>query len=342
MHNFSKHRITHETPSWLIIELFDKNDAVNYGRREWCTGREESYHYEDTYSVAHGRLYVLYKKDKARPQYQLFLPHRNSNSFYMEFRDGGNKHTDRSEFLQKWKELRPIFVSLGVKEETYEERARRTDGLSNIDAHIRAQVQAIANVVSDSLDTMLVPSSSTPNQRPDPSAAYSQWGAPLATPNALRASMSSRPVSWTFDSEYCNPDDIRSMLEHDEFHIPIECLAYRIIEQPQYMSVDSMYGGHVGFHMVTSPATVGIDWRETIDNYYIHLRTNGNTQSLNYRFVHRSRELPFEARVGVLAFVRDVNSLLVFTGRRWLDLEHDLLNAMIRAMHPQGTWRNRA
>lgn len=77
-----------ETEHWTVHEPRTKQEAVVLGRVQWCTAREGG-HYENFYNKSLGDLYVFFKRDKVRPQYQLFV-RKIGDVVSTEFRDGGN------------------------------------------------------------------------------------------------------------------------------------------------------------------------------------------------------------------------------------------------------------
>lgn len=87
-----------ETENYKLVKIESKAEAVKYGRTQWCTGRPDATYYESTY--ASGTLVAFFRKDKKRPQYQLFV-HPTMSS--VEFRDGGNLRA----------ELKPVLEDVG-------------------------------------------------------------------------------------------------------------------------------------------------------------------------------------------------------------------------------------
>ncbi len=95
-----------QTENWIVVEALSKADAVEFGRTSWCTARSDGNHYERYYNTDCGRLFILYKKTKARPQYQVFKPKFGG----IQFRDGGNLFVHEHSFLLENRELYDFFA----------------------------------------------------------------------------------------------------------------------------------------------------------------------------------------------------------------------------------------
>lgn len=94
--------IAFESENWIIREVFNHVESVKWGREQWCTACSDPSHYNSLYSAVRGRLLIFFKRDKRRPQYQLFQRHRDGQT---EFRDGGNLYADLRVFATSNAEL---------------------------------------------------------------------------------------------------------------------------------------------------------------------------------------------------------------------------------------------
>lgn len=104
---FENASIVSITPTWTVVEIRNKEEAIKFGRQQWCTARPHQTYYEDHYSK--GRLIAFFKNDKARPQYQLYVNHP-----YVEFKDGGNLSASIGAMTVMYPELEPVFEQLKV------------------------------------------------------------------------------------------------------------------------------------------------------------------------------------------------------------------------------------
>lgn len=88
--------ILYKDSEYKIRELFSKADAAFYGKgRGWCTSDLESNHYDKAYNKNKGRLFLVYKNLKRKPDYQLFISKRGT----VEFRSKFNKREDSNMFF---------------------------------------------------------------------------------------------------------------------------------------------------------------------------------------------------------------------------------------------------
>ncbi len=67
------------TGSFKIRKIESKEDSIEYGKdRGWCTADPESTDYENSYSLERGNLFIIYEKDKEKPEAQLFISKNGS------------------------------------------------------------------------------------------------------------------------------------------------------------------------------------------------------------------------------------------------------------------------
>lgn len=112
-------KVVFSSETWRILEATTREDAIQYGRKSWCTAEADNYAYQTSYSPSKGRLFIFFKKDHARPSYQLFVSH-NQEFRRVEFRNAGNDYVNRADFLKEWRhELLEFLVSLNLNEETF-------------------------------------------------------------------------------------------------------------------------------------------------------------------------------------------------------------------------------
>lgn len=107
--NIPKDSIVFQSDRWFFVEPQNFEEAIQFGRDQWCTGRADNRSYESSYNLSRGRLVIFYRKDKPKPQYQAFFSPRGT-----EFRDGGNLYASLDDFLKKNEEcesyLRPLMI----------------------------------------------------------------------------------------------------------------------------------------------------------------------------------------------------------------------------------------
>lgn len=78
--------IVFESDVFVVREIMCRADAIIYGRSQWCTANN-TYSYNYSYSHQHGRMWVFSRRDKSRPQFQLF---RRYVSGALSLYNGGN------------------------------------------------------------------------------------------------------------------------------------------------------------------------------------------------------------------------------------------------------------
>lgn len=126
--------VAFEEGNWKVVQAFNREDYIRLGRREWCTAREDNSHWRH-YKDA--EMYVFFKLDKARPQYQLaFFTHGA-----VEFRDGGNLHVSMPSVYHKHPDLKPFLA--GIEEQS----------VTRTKSHLDTMKQR----VSDAMDAQSIP-----------------------------------------------------------------------------------------------------------------------------------------------------------------------------------------
>lgn len=77
-----------------VREIHSKEEAIEVGKdRGWCTGKTDNNYYETTYNPNMGKLFALYKKNKKRPDYQIFFSYRGGIEFRKKFNEFENHVT---------------------------------------------------------------------------------------------------------------------------------------------------------------------------------------------------------------------------------------------------------
>lgn len=79
-------------------EINSKQEAIELGKnRGWCTSNPDSIDYDLHYNKNYGRLFVIYKKGKQKPQYQIFF----ANDGGIELREKFNEYVSIREFFDE-------------------------------------------------------------------------------------------------------------------------------------------------------------------------------------------------------------------------------------------------
>ena len=81
-----------------VKEIHNREEAIKYGKnRGWCTGKINNHYYDSDYNPTIGRLFVIFKPPKQKPQYQIFLSH----SGRVELRAKFNEFIDHTRFFNE-------------------------------------------------------------------------------------------------------------------------------------------------------------------------------------------------------------------------------------------------
>jgi len=79
-----------------VKEIKSKVEAIALGQnRGWCTANPNSHYYDRDYNTKIGRLFVIYKEPKIKPQYQIFFSFRGGVELKAKF----NKFVEVQKFL---------------------------------------------------------------------------------------------------------------------------------------------------------------------------------------------------------------------------------------------------